>query len=77
VGCDREQVVIGAEEVGQCLLRSGKRGQSGRHEWLEFVVLVAVEGVLVSFPGAVAGQPGEIERPEVAAGEFGAGSDDG
>jgi hypothetical protein len=41
------------------------------------VVLVAVEGVLVSFSGAVAGQPGEIERPEVAGGEFGAGSGDG
>jgi hypothetical protein len=77
LGCDCEQVVVEAEEVGQCLLRRGKRGQSGRHGWLEFVVLVAVEGVLVSFLGAVAGQPGEIEWPEVAGGEFGAGSDDG
>jgi hypothetical protein len=61
LGCDCEQVVVEAEEVGQCLLRSGKGSQSGRHGWLEFVVLVAVEGVLVSFPGAVAGQLGEIE----------------
>lgn len=58
LGCDCEQVAVETEELGQYLLRPGKRGQSGRHGWLELMVLVAVEGVLVTFPGAVAGQPG-------------------
>jgi hypothetical protein len=37
----------------------------------------AAGGIFVSLRGAVAGQPGEIERPEITGGEFGADSDEG
>jgi hypothetical protein len=77
LGRDDEQVVVEAEEVSEGPLWRGECGQSGRHGWLEVVVGVAVEGVLVPLPDAVAGQPGQIERPKIARSEFGANSDDG
>jgi len=54
-GGDFEQVVVEAEEVGQCLLRCGERCQSWRYWWFEFVVILAVECGLVTSPRAVAG----------------------
>ncbi|XVV01826.1 hypothetical protein ACQPW3_31195 [Actinosynnema sp. CA-248983] len=75
-GCDREQVVVEAEEVGQCPLGRGECAQTGWDWGLDVVVRLAVEGVLVAFPDAVGGQPGEIERSEVAGGQFGADSGD-
>jgi hypothetical protein len=76
LGGGLEQVVVEAEEVGQRLLCGGEPAQPGRNWWLEVVVGVAVEDVLVAFPGAVGGQPCEVERPEITRGEFGANSDD-
>jgi hypothetical protein len=76
LGCDREQVVVEAEEVGQRPLCRGEHAQPGWHGWLEVVVGVAVESVLVPLPATIGGQPGEIERPEIAGGKLGTNSDD-
>jgi hypothetical protein len=60
LGCDREQVGVEAQEVGQGALWCGEHSQAGGHRWFEFVFFVVVEGVLVAFPGAVGRQPGQV-----------------
>ncbi|MEV0291450.1 hypothetical protein AB0H36_45615 [Kribbella sp. NPDC050820] len=76
LGCDREQVFIEAEEVGQCSLCRGERAEPGRDWWFEIVVGVEFEDLLVRFPGAVGGQPREVEWPQITRGEFGTNADD-
>ena len=72
LGRDIEQVGVDAEEVGEGALRRGQRSQAGRNRRLDTVLVVIVEGVLITLPRAVGRQPGQVERPEVAGGEFGA-----
>jgi hypothetical protein len=77
LGLDAEQAGVNAEEVGQGALRGGQRSEAGRDRRLDNVLVLVVEGVLVAFPCAIAGQPGQVERPQIASGEFGAGTGDG
>ncbi|WP_158846696.1 hypothetical protein [Saccharothrix deserti] len=53
------------------------RAQSGGHGWFRVVVRVAVECFFVAFPGAVPGQPRQVQRAVVASGELVPDADDG
>ena len=68
---------VDAEEVGEGAPRRGQRSQAGRNRRLGTVLVVIVEGVLLSVPRAVGRQAGQVERPGVAGGEFGASADEG
>jgi hypothetical protein len=73
LGGDTEQVGVNTEEVGEDALRSGQRSEAGRDRRLHNVLGLLVEGVLIALPCAVPGQPGQVERPQIARCEFRAG----
>ncbi|MGI5285784.1 hypothetical protein ACQEVF_20930 [Nonomuraea polychroma] len=76
LGGGREQVLVQAQEVGQSPLRRAERTQPRRDGRLQLVLLLVVEGVLVTLPCPVRRQPGNIEWTQIAGGEFGPDADD-
>src|SRR5690606_8132512 len=65
-GGDFQQGLVELEEVGQRALRAAERFQARRHRRLQAVLVVGGERVLLDLPAPVGGEPGQVQRAEVA-----------